>query len=200
MTNEPTHPLPEGLVIALRTTAVDIELLHQDGEWSKRALLEILHKHLAAPIQELLNAPNKPCALCGKPDADNGGVWVETPTEEVPTKETWMCGGCVSLRIAAAEEATLSDIRKFFGDTCTMQEAPALRLFADYDIAHPYRKIGALARIIAEAESRGRDAGLEEATTAKIVTGRGETVLVPSYLKDAIRALKTSAAKREETQ
>lgn len=100
----------------------------------------------------------------------------------------------------AAEEATLSDIRKFFGDTCTMQEAPALRLFADYDIAHPYRKIGALARIIAEAESRGRDAGLEEATTAKIVTGRGETVLVPSYLKDAIRALKTSAAKREETQ
>lgn len=62
----------------------------------------------------------------------------------------------------AAEEATLSDIRKFFGDNCTMQEAPALRLFADYDVAHSYRKIMALARLIAAAESRGRNAGLEE--------------------------------------
>lgn len=135
MTNEPTQPLPESLVIALGTASVDIELLHLEGEWSSPALLEIFQKHLAAPIQELLRY---------KRALENHLCEYE--------RANWL--GCNM---------------DHNGDYCDVCESDPEE--------HQHKKI---TKLIVAAESRGRDAGLEEAA----LTIKQSKVLLVNQLVD----------------
>lgn len=67
----------------------------------------------------------QPCSSCGEPDADGGGVFVD---KEDVLHEEWLCGDCVSKRLAAAntrEEALKTRIERMLDEE--LKDVPDLR-------------------------------------------------------------------------